>query len=83
MILQKHTDIPLNQREKRILRDLDLVGLKDKIDEHDYLQDLVEEKKAQITFLQSQVEQRIKNLYQSEHQRLQTVAEMKQLRAAA
>ena len=54
--------------------------LKDKIDEQEYLQDLVEEKKAQVNFLQSQVEQRIKNLYQSEHNRLQTVAEMKQLR---
>ncbi|MFI5130637.1 MAG: hypothetical protein ACHQFX_11625 [Chitinophagales bacterium] len=56
------------------------ISLRDKIDEQEYLQDLVEEKKAQIIFLQGQVEQRIKNLYQSEHQRLQTVAEMKQLR---
>src|SRR5258706_4093927 len=56
------------------------LSLKARVDEQEYLQDLVEEKKAQITFLQGQVEQRIKNLYQSEHQRLQTVAEMKQLR---
>ena len=54
--------------------------LRDKVADQEYLQDLVDEKKAQVSFLQSQLEQRIKNLYQSEHQRLQTVAEVKQLK---
>ena len=54
--------------------------LKEKINEQEYLQDVVEEKKAQVNFLQSQLEQRIKNLYQSEHQRLQAVAEMKKMK---
>ena len=54
--------------------------LKEKIDEQEYLQDVVEEKKAQVNFLQNQLEQRIKNLYQSEHQRLQAVAEMKKMK---
>jgi len=57
------------------------VALKEKIDEQEYLQDVVEEKKAQVNFLQNQLEQRIKNLYQSEHQRLQAVGEMKQMKA--
>ena len=54
--------------------------LRDKVADQEYLQDLLDEKKAQLSFLQNQLEQRIKNLYQSEHQRLQTVAEMKQLK---
>lgn len=33
MILHKHTDLPLDEREKRIMRALELVGLKDKIDD--------------------------------------------------
>jgi phospholipid/cholesterol/gamma-HCH transport system ATP-binding protein len=33
IILQKHTDLPLAEREKRIKRALELVGLSDKLDE--------------------------------------------------
>lgn len=33
MILHKHTDLPLDEREARITRALELVGLKDKLDE--------------------------------------------------
>lgn len=33
IILEKHTDLPLDEREKRIVRALELVGLKDKLDE--------------------------------------------------
>lgn len=54
--------------------------LRDKVADQEYLQDLVEEKKAQVSFLQNQLEQRIKNLYQSEHNRLQAVGEMKLLK---
>ena len=54
--------------------------LRDKVADQEYLQDLVEEKKAQVSFLQNQLEQRIKNLYQSEHNRLQAVNEAKQLK---
>jgi hypothetical protein len=54
------------------------IALKDKVTDQEYLEDLVEEKKAQVNFLQNQIEQRIKNLYQSEHQRLKAVAEMKE-----
>lgn len=55
-------------------------ALKDKVADQEYLEDLVEEKKAQVVFLQGQLEQRIKNLYQSEHQRLQTLTELKQFK---
>lgn len=55
-------------------------SLRDKTAEQEYLADVVEEKKAQVVFLQNQLEQRIKNLYQSEHLRLQTVVEMKQMK---
>jgi hypothetical protein len=54
--------------------------LRSRVADQEYLQDLVDEKKAQVLFLQNQVEQRIKNLYQSEHQRLQVVAERKRLK---
>src|SRR3569832_2370495 len=33
MVLQKHTEMTLEEREKRIIRALELVGLKDKLDE--------------------------------------------------
>ncbi|MDP4220991.1 MAG: ATP-binding cassette domain-containing protein [Bacteroidota bacterium] len=33
IILHKHTDLPLEERETRIIRALELVGLKDKLDE--------------------------------------------------
>ena len=55
-------------------------SLRDKIANQEYLEELVEEKKAQLNFLQNQLEQRIKNLYQSEHQRLQAVAETKHIK---
>ncbi len=54
--------------------------LRDKESDQAYLEDLLDEKKAQIIFLQNQLEQRIKNLYQSEHQRLKTVSEMKEVK---
>jgi len=42
--------------------------LKKKINEHEYLKDVLEEKKLQITFLQQQLEQRIKNHHLVEQQ---------------
>lgn len=42
--------------------------LKKKINEHEYLKDVLEEKKMQITFLQQQLEQRIKNHHLVEQQ---------------
>jgi len=41
---------------------------KEKINEHEYLKDVLEEKKLQITFLQQQLEQRIKNHHLVEQQ---------------
>jgi DNA repair exonuclease SbcCD ATPase subunit len=55
-------------------------SLREKVAGQEYLEDLLQEKKAQINFLQNQMEQRIKDLYRSEHIRLQTVAEMKQVK---
>ena len=43
-------------------------GLKKKINEQEYLKDVLEEKKQQITFLQQQLEQRIKNHHLVEQQ---------------
>ncbi len=40
--------------------------LKNKINEGEYLQDLAQEKKLQVDFLQQQLEQRIKNFHQLE-----------------
>ncbi len=45
-------------------------SLKEKVAEQQYLHDVLLEKKAQIDFLQNQLEQRIKNNHQSEHQLL-------------
>ncbi len=43
--------------------------------EHDYLKDLLTEKKAQIEFLQSQLEQRIVHQHHAEQQRMQALSE--------
>ena len=54
------------------------VSLKEKVAEHQYLHDVLNEKKAQIEFLQNQLEQRIKNNHQSEQQLLQTATELEE-----
>jgi len=56
----------------------DNTALKLKVVEQQYLQDVLDEKKAQVEFLQIQLEQRIKNSYQSEQQRLDAVAELEE-----
>ncbi len=58
------------------------IALKDKVAEHEYLQEIVEEKKAQIDFLQTQLEQRIKNNRQAENMRNQLMADLEQSRNA-
>jgi chromosome segregation ATPase len=58
------------------------MALKDKMDEQEYLKEVIEEKKAQIDFLQNQLEQRIKNNHQSESQRKQLLSELEQVRNA-
>jgi chromosome segregation ATPase len=45
--------------------------LVEKITEKEYLEELLEEKKSQIVFLQNQLEQRIRNQHQSDQQRQQ------------
>lgn len=50
--------------------------LKDKLAEHDYLSDIVEEKKSQITFLQNQLEQKIVLQHAAEHQTSQLHSEL-------
>lgn len=50
--------------------------LKDKLAEHDYLSDIVEEKKSQIIFLQNQLEQKIVLQHAAEHQTSQLQAEL-------
>lgn len=54
--------------------------LKDKITEQEYMQELLEERKAQIIFLQDQAEQRIKNNYQSEQQRIEAIQQVEALK---
>lgn len=44
-------------------------ALKEEVKDQQYLRDLVEEKKAQIGFLQNQLDQRIRNYHQAEQQR--------------
>jgi hypothetical protein len=66
---EERTAIIDRWREENIL-------LKDKVAEHEYLKDVVEEKKMQISFLQTQLEQRIKIGAQSENQRNQLVADL-------
>lgn len=53
-------------------------SMKNKVAERNYLEELLEEKKAQIGFLQNQLEQRIRNQHQAEQQRQQTIEEMEQ-----
>lgn len=55
-------------------------SLRDKIAEQEYLKDILEEKKAQIVFLQEQVEQRVKNQHQADLQRQQAVSELEDIR---
>lgn len=50
--------------------------LKDKLAEHDYLSDIVEEKKSQIIFLQNQLEQKIVLQHAAEYQTSQSQAEL-------
>lgn len=47
------------------------IMLKDKVAEHEYVKEIVEEKKTQIGFLQIQLEERIKDNARSENQRNQ------------
>ncbi|MEP7375092.1 MAG: hypothetical protein ABI675_16965 [Chitinophagaceae bacterium] len=54
--------------------------LKERIAEQQYLHDLLDEKKAQIEFLQNQLENRIKNNHQSEQQRVKIAAELEEER---
>jgi chromosome segregation ATPase len=54
--------------------------LKDKLAEHDYLQDIVEEKKSQIAFLQNQLEQRVILHHSAGHQTAQLQQEIAQLK---
>lgn len=54
------------------------IALKDKVAEHEYLQEIVEEKKAQIDFLQTQLEQRIKSNRKEENLRNQLIADLDQ-----
>jgi ABC-type Na+ efflux pump permease subunit len=58
------------------------MALKDKVAEQEYLKEVIEEKKAQIDFLQNQLEQRIKNNHQSESQRKQLLSDLEQVRNA-
>jgi DNA repair exonuclease SbcCD ATPase subunit len=53
-------------------------ALKQEVKEQQYLRDLVDEKKAQIDFLQNQLDQRIRNFYQAEQQRKEVLATMEQ-----
>jgi chromosome segregation ATPase len=52
--------------------------LRDKISEQEYLKDILDEKNAEISFLQSQVEQRIKNQHQAERQREKMAGELEE-----
>ncbi len=57
-------------------------ALKDKIAEQEYLKEVIDVKKAEINFLQSQLEQRIKNNHQAENQRNQSLVDLEQIRLA-
>jgi chromosome segregation ATPase len=56
----------------------DYSAMRTKIAEKGYLEELLEEKKAQILFLQNQLELRIRNQSQAEHHRQQIIDEMQQ-----
>jgi chromosome segregation ATPase len=55
-------------------------ALRTELQEKVYLADMLEEKKAQIEFLQNQVEQRIKNFHQAERQREEARQETERIR---
>lgn len=57
--------------------------LKEKLEESQYMRDLLDEKKAQTEFLQQQLELRIKNYHQLEKQTSGAAAELEQLKADA
>jgi len=52
------------------------IKLRNKVSEQDYLEEVLEEKKAQIVFLQQQLEQRIKNQHRADQQNQQARLEM-------
>lgn len=53
--------------------------LREKLDEQDYLPDVLDEKKTEITFLQQQLEQRIKSYHTLEHQANASMAQVGEL----
>lgn len=55
-------------------------SLRDKVAEQQYLQDVLDEKKAQVDFLQNQLEQRIKSQHQGEQKRLQAEADLEEMK---
>ena len=57
--------------------------LKEKLDDQQFMQDLLEEKKLQTDFLQQQLEQRIKNYHQLEKHAGSASTELAQLRQVA
>jgi DNA repair exonuclease SbcCD ATPase subunit len=57
------------------------VGLREQIAGQQYLNDMLVEKKAQIEFLQNQLENRVKSNHQLEQQRLKAVTELEEERA--
>jgi chromosome segregation ATPase len=52
------------------------IKLRNKVSEQDYIEEVLEEKKAQIVFLQQQLEQRIKNQHRADQQNQQAKLEM-------
>ncbi|MEO5562507.1 MAG: hypothetical protein ABIR18_03710 [Chitinophagaceae bacterium] len=52
--------------------------LREKVTEQEYLEEVLEEKKSQIVFLQNQLEQRIRNQHQADHQRQRANLEMQE-----
>jgi len=54
------------------------IKLRNKVSEQDYLEEVLEEKKAQIVFLQQQLEQRIKNQHRADQQNQQSRQEMQE-----
>jgi len=90
-IFQNNTKINIMEKaEKQTMTDLNLDktpteykeenrALKDKIAEQEYLKEVLVEKKAQIDFLQNQLEQRIKTTHQSEQQKEQLSREYQDL----
>lgn len=54
--------------------------LRNKVTDQEYVQELLNERNAQIIFLQNQLEQRIRNQHQADQQRQQAIAELEQAR---